>query len=110
MGESFVFDVGKRIIELRESRGMNMSEFAVFTGLSQSYLSQIESGVKKNMSIEKIELVCNACEISLADFFAGVDNPINIQIAKSAKVKDDLLERINKLKSELQDIEKKIKE
>jgi transcriptional regulator with XRE-family HTH domain len=102
-----VFDVVKRIIELKENRNMNTYQFAKFTGVSQPYLSDIEKGNKGNsISIEKI---CAACGITLAEFFAGGDNQANIKASIIAKDKDDLLERVEKLKTEIDKIEKRLR-
>jgi len=40
-------NIGKAIRELRKEKGLNQTEFAHATGLTQTSLSQIESGAKK---------------------------------------------------------------
>jgi transcriptional regulator with XRE-family HTH domain len=103
-----VFDTTKRILELRDNRKMKTNQFAAFTGVSQSYLNQIANG-KRRASVDIIERICNACGINLPKFFEGADNPANVKASMLSKDKDDLIDRIDKLKSELDKIEKRIK-
>jgi len=102
-----MFDTTKRLFELRDNRKMNTNQFAIFTGVSQSYLSQIERGERK-ASLKTIEKVCKACNISLSEFFAGSDNPANIEASVLSKEREGLLERVEKLKTELDEIQKKL--
>lgn len=104
-----MFNVIKRIFDLRDNRNMTTNEFAKFANVSQSYLSQLEGSKRKRVSINFVEKICQACNISLSEFFEGTDNPVNIKVAMSSKDKVDLLERIEKLKAEIKKIENKIK-
>lgn len=104
-----MFNTTARIIELKDARKMNTSQFAKLTGISQSYLNQIENG-QRHASVAIIEKICNACEISLSDFFAGADNVANIKIAILSREREDLIYRIERLKHELSDIEKRLGE
>ena len=105
-----MYDVTKRVRELRENREMNIYQFSKFTGVSQPYLSDIEKGIKGNkVSIKIIEKICNACGIGLSEFFAGADNPANIKASVVSKDKEDLIGRVEKLKEEIDRIEKRLK-
>ena len=61
-------NVGKRIIELRKTRGYTTNKLATRAGISQSYLRDIELG-NKNPTVEMITLICDALDISLCAFF-----------------------------------------
>ena len=62
-------DVGKRITNLRASKGLTTTALAHKAGLAQSHLRDIELG-NKNPTIETLSYICDALEISLAEFFA----------------------------------------
>lgn len=61
-------DFYKRITYLREEKGITVNRLANLAGISQSFLREIELGVKKP-SIETLSYICDALEISLKDFF-----------------------------------------
>ncbi len=61
-------DVGKRIIELREKKNITTNKLANMAGIAQSYLRDVELG-KTNPTIEKLEYICEALNISLIEFF-----------------------------------------
>ncbi len=62
-------DVGKRIIYLRATKGLTTTGLAYRAGLAQSHLRDIELG-KKNPTIETVSHICDALEISMAEFFS----------------------------------------
>lgn len=62
-------DVGKRITELREKKGYTVNKLATLSGISQSYLRDIELG-NKQPTIEYLEYICYGLGISISDFFA----------------------------------------
>jgi XRE family transcriptional regulator, regulator of sulfur utilization len=61
-----------RLKELRSARDLTLKEVAERTGLSVSYLSDIERG-RTTPTLNTLELVAEALEISVIDFLAGVD-------------------------------------
>ncbi|MBE6635673.1 MAG: helix-turn-helix transcriptional regulator [Ruminococcaceae bacterium] len=63
-----MFDVSNRIKELRINRGLTVNGLANLAGISQSYLREIELGNKKP-TIEYLEYICDALNISLVAFF-----------------------------------------
>ncbi|ADQ06159.1 transcriptional regulator, XRE family [Caldicellulosiruptor hydrothermalis 108] len=65
-----MFDVGKRIKELREQCGLSMSKLAKIAGVGQSTLSYIENG-ERSPTIDVIMKICNALGITLVEFFGG---------------------------------------
>lgn len=61
-------DVGKRITYLRTAHNYTVNKLATLSGISQSYLRDIELG-KKNPTVEILSYICDALDISLRDFF-----------------------------------------
>ena len=49
--------VGERIQQYRKEKGLSLSELADAAGVSKSYLSSIERGVKSNPSIQFLEKI-----------------------------------------------------
>lgn len=69
-------EVGKRIKELREMRGLTVNRLANMAGLSQSFLREIELGNKKP-TVETLSYFCEALGVSLSEFFSGESAEIN---------------------------------
>lgn len=67
------FSCGNRIKELRKERALSQEQLALTAGITPVYLGQVERGMK-NATVNTIELICNALNVSLADFFASADN------------------------------------
>lgn len=61
-------DVGKRISFFRESKGYSVNKLATMSGISQSYLRDVELE-KKNPTVEIISCLCDTLGISLKEFF-----------------------------------------
>ena len=61
-------DVGNRIRELREERKMTQYALANQSGVSPTYVYQLERG-EKSPTIEYLEHICWGLDITLADFF-----------------------------------------
>lgn len=61
-------DVGARIRYFREKEGITVNKLANKSGVSQSYLRDVELG-NKQPTIEYLEYICYGLNISLVDFF-----------------------------------------
>lgn len=61
-------DIGKRITYFRTAKGYSVNKLANLSGISQSYLRDIELG-NKNPTVETLSFVCDALGITLKDFF-----------------------------------------
>lgn len=70
------FPLGKRIAQLREQCGFTINSLSHHTGISQSYLRDLELGNKNNPSVEIIYIICDRLGISLKDFF-DMDTPVD---------------------------------
>lgn len=60
--------LGRRIINIRATKGLNTTNLAHKAGLAQSHLRDIENG-EKNPTVSTIESICKALDISLVEFF-----------------------------------------
>ena len=61
---------GKRIRELRKSRGWSQEEFALHVGLDRSYVGGVERG-ERNVSLENICLVAAGLGVTPSVLFEG---------------------------------------
>ena len=61
-------DVGKRLIALREQRGLTQNGLAEWAGVSQTHLRRVELG-QADITVGHLQLLCDAMGISLAEFF-----------------------------------------
>lgn len=91
-------DVGKRITFLREKKGITVNKLANISGISQSYLRDIELG-KKQPTIEYLEYICYGLDTSLKDFFDTEEvNDFNSALSRlSPKQKKKLQEFLETL-------------
>lgn len=64
----FTMNVGKRITFFRTAKNYSVNKLATLSGISQSYLRDIELG-NKNPTIEILSYICEALNISLREFF-----------------------------------------
>ena len=77
-------DIGKRIKSLREAKGLTVNRLANMSGISQSFLRDVELG-NKNPTVETLSYFCEALNISLTDFFNEADSEINPYLKTSIK-------------------------
>ena len=69
--------IGKRIKELRIIKyDYSQEQLANLIGCDRTYISRIESG-KQNITIENLNQICNAFNITLSDFFAPFTTKID---------------------------------
>lgn len=69
---------GKRLRELRTTKGLSQENFALDCELDRTYITSIEKG-KRNISIVNIEKIANAFEMSVSEFFNS--NLFQVQLA-----------------------------
>ncbi|MBQ8429828.1 MAG: helix-turn-helix transcriptional regulator [Clostridia bacterium] len=65
-------DVGNRIKELREKKKMTQYALANQSGVSPTYIYQLERG-EKSPTIEYLAHICWGLGVTLADFFKDPD-------------------------------------
>lgn len=95
--------IGERIIELRSRQKISTNKLANLAGVSQSYLREIELGIK-NPTVEILSYLCDALGISLCEFFSETPSDINPFLLTALKQLSDteqikLADFINTLKS-----------
>lgn len=79
-------NIGKRIRNLRISKNLSVTELANKSFISQSYLSDIETG-RTAPSLDKLNIICESLEVSLSEFFGDTSElPANlIRLLKNAE-------------------------
>lgn len=84
--------VGARIRDLRNGRGWSQEELADKANVSRSFMGEIERG-QASATIESLEKITNALEITLEDLFR------NLQPSSDSKLAG-LMDKMNNLKVE----------
>lgn len=65
--------VAQRIDELCFERGITLNKLATISGVTQSTLNNIMSGISKNPTISTIKKICDGLNINVVEFF---DTPV----------------------------------
>lgn len=71
MQTDVLFLFGQTIRGLRQEKNISQEEFADMCGLHRTYISDVELG-KRNVSLENIERMANALDITLPKLFERV--------------------------------------
>ncbi len=75
-------NVGKRIYELRNKCCLTQNGLAEKAGVSQTHLRRVELG-QADITIGHLQLLCDAMDISLQDFFDVEKQNDDISVALS---------------------------
>lgn len=75
-------DIRKRLIALRQQCGYTQNGLAERAGVSQSHLRRVELG-ESDITIGHLQLLCDAMNISLKEFFDDTTEPDEIATAFS---------------------------
>jgi transcriptional regulator with XRE-family HTH domain len=62
--------VGGRVRELRHELGLSQEALANKAGVDRTYMTDVENG-RRNISVEILEKIIGALEISFQDFFTA---------------------------------------
>ncbi len=65
---SIKIQVGQRIKELRNNIGVSQEALANKAEIDRTYVTDVENG-RRNISIQNLEKLVSALEVSLKDFF-----------------------------------------
>lgn len=57
---------GKRVREMRKSKGISQERLAEMAGIDRSYMGNIERG-EKNVTLKKAYEICDALEVTIQD-------------------------------------------
>ncbi len=92
--------IGERIAFFRNSKGYSVNKLANLSGVSQSYLRDIELGTR-NPTIEFLSILCDTLDITLKEFFDDQpDDPLISQIyqlnPRQRKTLSDFLDSMKK--------------
>lgn len=69
--------IGEKIKQLRQEKKLSISELAERAGVAKSYLSSIERNLQSNPSIQFIEKISEALDVSVNDIlYDGTDMDI----------------------------------
>jgi len=60
---------GERVRQLRKKQGLSQEALAFKAEIDRTYMTSVENG-KRNVSVQNIEKIINALEISIQDFFS----------------------------------------
>jgi transcriptional regulator with XRE-family HTH domain len=71
-----MMNTAERIILLRTKKNYSTNKLAQLAGIGQATLRDIEIG-KKNPNVTTLEKICQALEISLAEFFTDA-KPVSV--------------------------------
>ena len=85
-------DISRRLISLRQQCGYTQNGLAERAGVSQSHLRRVELG-QADITVNHLELLCDAMSISLKDFFneASSEDEISIALSKLSPKQKKLL-------------------
>lgn len=75
-------NIGDRIKTLREKSGYTQNSLAEKAGVSQTHLRRVELG-QADITVGHLQLVCDALEISVKDFFNFNDEAEELSVALS---------------------------
>ncbi|REE90551.1 transcriptional regulator [Paenibacillus taihuensis] len=64
-------EIGKRIQQLRTERSISLSELAERADVAKSYISSVERGLQSNPSIQFLEKISTALDVSIHDILYG---------------------------------------
>lgn len=81
--------IPNRIKELREQNNLTLEDLAFMTGLSESYISRLESG-KRNLSVKTMSLLAKALKVEPTELLdvsrAFIDSDIKGLIAEDQEI------------------------
>ena len=70
--------VGKRVRELREQKGISQEALASICSLHRTYVGLIERG-ERNLSLSTVAVIADGLGVAPADLFAGLDSKPSVQ-------------------------------
>lgn len=104
--------LGYNIKRIRKEKNVTLKDLEEITGITNSYISAIENGRKINPSQEKLEMLANALDVNLIDFYSEKkisknflgENIKNLRMLKELTIRD-LEEMTGISKSYISDLE-----
>ncbi len=87
--------VGENLKRIRKTKKMTLKQLEEITGITNSYISAIENGRKKNPSTEILEKLAKALNVNVVDFY---DKPV-----LTDRDKKDINKDLNEVMQEFRD-------
>lgn len=94
-------ELGQEIRRLRTSQGYSQEDFARVSGIDRTYISDVEQG-KRNISIDNIEKIAKALNITLPELFS-FNRPIQKTIILTVNGEEFILESNKELTRDIKD-------
>ena len=104
-------DLGTRILECRKAKNFTIQDLANKSGLSFSYISMIENGLRDNPGYNTLKLLANALDTTIEYLMEGkkLESDLGTRILECRKKKGltqiQLAQKINKSESTIQKYE-----
>ena len=77
MQKDLLIAFGQTVRKIRMSKDISQEKYAEMCNLHRTYISDIELG-KRNVSLENIEKMANALDMSISKLFQEVENDAGI--------------------------------
>ncbi|MCL2579561.1 MAG: helix-turn-helix domain-containing protein [Oscillospiraceae bacterium] len=68
------FDIGNRLLQLRREKSLSQEQLANWAEVTTTYYGQVERNMS-NVTVVKLEKICDVLGITLAEFFAPTQTP-----------------------------------
>lgn len=82
-------NIGARLKELRKSKGLKIKDIVKLTNISQPVISRLENN-KQPIDLDYLQCICNALNISLAEFFSPEIKPTDPSLNQLLKLAEKL--------------------
>ena len=79
-------EIGRKIKQLRQERGLNLVELATKTGFTKGYISKVENS-KKSPPVSTLITIATALGVSLATIFSDEENKRSVTLVKKSERK-----------------------
>lgn len=87
--------IGEKLKKIRKAKKITLKQLEEITGISNSYISDLENGRRVNPSVEKLEKLAKALGVNVVDFY---DKPV-----LTDKDKKDINKDLNEVMQEFRD-------
>lgn len=74
MGERLNTALGKRLVEVRKSKGFTQEQLAYASGIDRSYVGKIERG-QVNLTIKKLYIIAHCLGCGPCELLPDIDQP-----------------------------------
>lgn len=93
--EKVLLMVGKRIREIRKSKGLSQESLGELAGFHFSYIGGVERG-EKNISLANLSKIAKALKVPLSDFF-HYEKHLRVGLSHKEATFNRIIQRISEL-------------